>query len=93
MKQGMDARQRKIVLALSECWEQNGKEGPAPSVAQIGRASKLSEMTVYNEIYELSKLGMVVVKKLEGLRADYQRIEARLTTTAEGLLPRIKELE
>jgi hypothetical protein len=85
----MNARQRKIVLALSECWKQHGK---APSVALVSRLAGFSETTVYDEIFALSDLGMVSFRKLENAKG-YECLEAELTRRAESLLPRIKELE
>jgi hypothetical protein len=85
----MNARQRKIVLALSECWKQEGK---APSTALVARTAGFSEMTVYDEIYRLANMGMVSFRKLENAKG-YECLEAELTRRAESLLPRIKELE
>jgi DNA-binding MarR family transcriptional regulator len=92
MEDGLNAQQRRVLLALWECWKRNGKDGPPPSVAQIAKVARLSDPKIYEAINALSKMGFVKFGKLVNGRG-IECLEATLTETGESLLPRIKELE
>lgn len=71
--------QRKIVLILSK--------SPA-NVNSIAAALAWSYVTAAREIMDLERMGIVTVDK-----SDPQKWTVRITRKAEGLVPRIREIE
>ena len=80
----MNPLQRRLVIVLATFGD-NGA-----TAMQLEELADLSQMKVYKEFRILASMGMIVVFYKQ--RAGLPQVAAKLTDTAKGLLPRLKEL-
>jgi len=80
----MNPLQRKLVIVLA------GFGDNGATALELERAAHICQMKIYDEIATLAGMGMIVVYRKP--RSGSSQLAAKLTDTAKGLLPRIKEI-
>jgi len=83
----MNSRQRKVLMAIANFWEQWGL---GPTIRQLSADCKLSEVAVYDEVCSLNRAGWIIFMPRT---AACEGMNARLSQLGTEILPRIKEID